>query len=180
MTFVQIFDIMFMSTGRNAPPFGTTGHQTPKNTTLHRPQGHNHNNTMYAINSNLSIKTHEDGMIQLANLKAYTVWQPAKEGEKMNGYEVLYTSKIGEAKLYLVHDHEDKESPLGVKVWHKDTGKNLWREDIAESMLAAEEWAHERTGGISNDDWTNASNEDRAELAKHSTAGQNRYNNLVN
>jgi len=125
------------------------------------------------ITSNPSIKTHEDGMIQLANLKAYTVWKPS-EG-KMNGYEVMFSSKIGEAKLYLVHDNEDKEKPYGAIVWRGDRRFNVWEEDIALSMLKAEEWAFERTGGITDEDWDNASNEDRQEMSGQSEAGNKRY-----
>ena len=125
----------------------------------------------------MKIITHQDGSIQLDNLQAYAVWMPTTE--KINGLQLKYKATIGEAILYITHDEEDKELPYGILSIFKNGYKKWVSEaELAEAIHAAELWAFELTGGITDSDWHNASNEDREEFSKQSNAGAQRYNNM--
>ena len=123
---------------------------------------------------NANITTHEDGSIQLSNLQAHTVWMPTST--VINGIQMAYETKIGEAKIYIAYDAEDKELPFGVlSTFGKCFKKWTSEENLHMVMLEAEEWAFAQTGGISNNDWKNASDEDREEMGRQSVAGARRY-----
>lgn len=125
-----------------------------------------------------NITTHEDGSIQLSNLKGYVVWMPTDI--KINGMQMSYETKMGEAKMYIVYDPEDKEYTYGVlSTFGKCFKKWVDEESLHIAMLEAEEWAFGITGAISNNDWANASNEDREVLSTQSIAGAMRYNAIT-
>lgn len=117
----------------------------------------------------------KDGSFQRKN--AYASFYPS--GIKKGDLIVDYVAKIGDYEICLVIDTEDEDSPYGIlssngkcfKKWTNDAG-------LVAAIEAAEEWAFTATGGISDGDWHNASDEDREVMSKQSGAGARRYSAL--